>query len=661
MLAAPPLPERRTFPVPLVCPDCARPLDEDHRCGGGDGPRLQWWHGLPRTLFGQSYWGETSRETMRRLLDLLPATPWREALRQAARDEAVTKHLLQEIGADFVYGMPWDRIRTVLEIGSGMGFMTAPLAKFAETVVALEAVPERALFLARRAEQDGLDNIHPIIASGTALPFPPESFDLVAMNGVFEYIGLWGQGDPRELQQRFLERIHRLLKPGGFFYIGIETRFSLSAWLGARDHSGLRFTSLLPRRLADWYCRRRRVPFYGSAHALDGYRTYTHSPRQYARMMQDAGFGSVEVYGCFDGYNRQLGIAPLHDFHAWKTMRNLVDPPCSALGSLRRLVSANRWTYRALENEVVVFACKKPNAGRLFWSDLPTDGPVIQRSTGDKVNALRFEEGSPISWTKVAKDEDTAQRAAREYEFLSRMEKSLGHEAAGYAVRWPRPLGVEHSHGRAGFVWEFAAGQLLSNYVLPRSFRARRLTMLLRQLAEGYVELTARLTRALCPGETRSARELLETWSAMRLGSRVVEERVRAACRRLAARNWPLEVAHGDLTLNNVILSPGGQMILVDWENAALEGLPALDLFRLLYDAWLERGLLGPAKAERCLATVRRAVTEAWTKQGIAAEDFQDIEMLFVAHQHEFDRARQSDVAILIGAYSDPRFTLLHN
>lgn len=663
MVAAPSAPKSalsksRWFPVPLVCPGCAQPFDEEDSCACAT-PRLEWWHGLPRTLFGQSYWGETSQANMHRVLDLLDTTPWREALRQVAGDEAVYHHLTSDIGPDFVYGMPWDKIRTVLEIGPGMGLMTAPLAKFAEQVVALEAVPERALFLAQRAKQDGLDNIHPIIASGTALPFAPESFDLIALNGVFEYIGLWGEGDPEALQQQFLERASRLLRPGGYIYIGIETRFGLGAWLGSRDHSGHRFTSLMPRRAADWYCRRRRVPFYGSANALDGYRTYTHSPRKYARMLTQAGFGTVDVFGCHDGYNRQIGLASLANYTAWKKTRSIVDTPCSLLGTMRRLISHNRVLFRALENEVVVFGCKDPDAGQLFWSSLGAPGPITQLSTAQKVNALLFEGGRVTAIATAAKRESAQAPLEHSHRVLRRAQALLGEEIDKYAVRWPRPLGTKCCHGLDVFEWEFAEGDLLSKLLLPRNYHPGRFARIVQQLTQGYVHLTARLTEALAPEPTLSCAALLKTWSAIRLGDSALNERLQAACRNLGGRDWRLQVVHGDLTFNNVIQSPSGQLILLDWDNVAEEGLPAIDLVRLLYDAWMDSKIFRPRQALEFLANVRAGVQAALASLGFGAGDFGDLEMLFVAHQHQYDHSRHCEVETMLRAYGDPSFTLL--
>jgi SAM-dependent methyltransferase len=156
---------------------------------------MSLYSGMPRFLSGQRYWGETSSEKMRGLLQEARNGDWRAALQRCLGDEPISKHLLSPIRADFLHAMPWDRINNVLDIGAGMGFMSCDMALYADSVVSLEAVPERAEFIRIRATQDKL-NVHPIIASATALPFPAESFDLITLNGVFEYVGLWGDGDP---------------------------------------------------------------------------------------------------------------------------------------------------------------------------------------------------------------------------------------------------------------------------------------------------------------------------------------------------------------------------------------------------------------------------------------------------------------------------------
>ena len=647
------------FPLPLCCPQCAELFSDENRCACVGSPRLQWHHGIPRTLFGQSYWGETSSENMQTIMGLLDRMPWREALKEVVAHEGLYRHLLEEVGPDFVYGLPWNDIRTVLEIGAGMGFMTAPLAKFADTVVALEAVPERAEFIDRRMKQDGIANVYPLIASGAALPFEPESFDLVAMNGVFEYVGLWGNQEPEELGQQLLAKIFRLLKPGGYLYVGIEARYGWDAWLGARDHSGLAFTSIMPRWLADRYCRVRTVPFYGSETPTKGYRTYTYTPSQYEAMFRRAGFQTVEVFGCFDGYNRQVAIYSLQNHHERKETLRLANPACSRAGRIRRWLTDSRWFYRTLESEVVVLGCKQAKPGRLFWSGLESPGAITQINTDTKVSALLFDH-QPKLWAQAAKHPRVHERQERSFQILRRAGELLGEEARSYSVRWARPLGRQRLDRLDFFEYEFVEGTHLARSLRPQSFEPRRVADQLRQLTDGYVHLMNRLSTVLTPSRDQDWRAFLHRLRQVDIADGGLRERIQRVCRDLEPRHWAIRVVHGDLSFNNVILDPSGQMVLVDWENMDEKGLPAIDLVRLLHDMHRDSRDFRPGEARRLMGLVRQAITSAFEELHISSADFRSVELLFVAHQLEFDQARHVDVNSLVAEYRDSHFSLFN-
>jgi SAM-dependent methyltransferase len=631
------------FPVPLVCPSCGVRLAADAACACAAATRLETWNGMPRLLFGQRYWGECSSEKMAEILRRMDAAPWRRVLSEVVPGEDVEKHLTAFIGPDFVHGMPWDEVKTVLDVGSGMGFMTALLAERAKTVVALEAVPERALFQRKRAAQDGFSNWHPIVASAAALPFAPETFDLITLNGVFEYIGLWGEGDPERLQRRFLENALRLLKPGGYLYVGIETRFGIGALLGGRDHSGLAFTSLMPRRLADWYCRRRTSNFYGSEHRANGYRTYTYTPNQYKRMFEKAGFGRAEVFGVFDGYNRQKAVYPMSAAGPRRVTRDFVNPPASWKGWLIRQIENAGPLRGVIENEVVVFGRKSAEAGPLTWAGLPRAGAVTQFSSSDKVFVLCFED-EPTSVFKGPKTDAAAAALAKEHAFLREAARGCGAAAESWPLRWTKPLGELELHGRKFYQYEFARGRPLSVELLPVSFDLDRFGRLVARLVEDYADLCDKLTAArssVPAGDAWGA--LLDRLAAARIDDAACAEAVRAACGRLRSRRWPIRLTHGDLSLNNTMLLADGSMVLVDWESAAAGGLVAIDLMRLLYDVRDESVLLKPAERRAVMDAAKRAVRAALARAGVAPEDHADVEALFVAHQLQQWLSREND------------------
>src|SRR6202044_2316930 len=76
----------------------------------------------------------------------------------------------------------------VLDLGAGTGTTSHALAQRFREVVALEPVLERVQFMRLRFAQENLSNVQLVRSSLWTLPFAPESFDLVAMNGVLEWV-----------------------------------------------------------------------------------------------------------------------------------------------------------------------------------------------------------------------------------------------------------------------------------------------------------------------------------------------------------------------------------------------------------------------------------------------------------------------------------------
>jgi SAM-dependent methyltransferase len=602
---------------------------------------------MPRLLFGQRYWGECPSEAMAEILRRMDSQPWRQALEETPSAERVLAHLTSSIGPEFVHAMPWNEIETALDIGSGMGFMTSVLAQRAKTVVGLEAVPERALFQRKRAAQDGFANWRPLIASAAALPFAPATFDLVSLNGVFEYIGLWGEGDPLALQRRFLTEALRVLKPGGYLYVGIECRYGLGAVMGGPDHSGLAFTSVMPRWLAAAYCRWRRVDFYGSEHVADGYRTYTHTPTQYGRLFSEAGFGSVEVHGVFDGYNRQKAVYRLDDARARRVTRELVDPPASWKGWLVRALANSAPLGPLLESEVVVFGRKTAKEGRLTWTDLPHAGPVTQFSSHDKVFVLCFDGETPTKVFKVPKTREAAGLAAKEYGFLRAASTRSGAASASWPLRWPTPLGERTVNGVRAFEYEFAAGTPLSSQLFPVSFDPARFARLFAALVDGYEALCVKLTPAAADADYD---ELSGRLRGIGVDDAAFTARVAAACDKLRARRWPLRATHGDLSLSNTMLLPDGGLVLVDWENASSAGLVAIDLLRLLADVRDESRWLSPPVRDAVLDGARATVRGSLERSGFSEADYADLEALYAAHQFHMWLTRDSSARTSVRA-----------
>lgn len=278
-----------------LCPQCGREL----------GWRKE---GIP--LLGKpiAYWGEVSQATMQRLLAEMQQGDWRDAVKRLT-PASLHDYILSPLRAAFEDVIDFPPDARILEVGAGLGGIATELARKYQ-VVAIEGVWERTRFMAMRAAQDGLTRFQALNGDINSIPFAPEQFDAIVVNGVLEWTAMAElQGDPASVQVRFLQRLRHLLKPGGMIYLAIENRMGWSELRGAPDHSGLPYTSLMPRFLARWVCARSQR--YRSAFNV-GYRTYTYTYFGYRRLFRRAGLEIKTTFVSPNGYNLPVKMIPLH-------------------------------------------------------------------------------------------------------------------------------------------------------------------------------------------------------------------------------------------------------------------------------------------------------------------------------------------------------------
>jgi len=200
------------------------------------------------------YWGEVSEEEMSRILRFFEKND-EEALKiylERYHPDRIP-YLYNNSRISFLYHLPKKRFGNVLDLGSGWGSLSFMLSKFSKMVYSVENVEERIQFQKLMKEKRGIKNIQLIRADVNKLPFKEKSFDLIIVNGLLEWVGYHAKSykEATEMQLNFLKKLSKILTDGGFIYIGIENRFGLQYFLGAEDHIGLKFTSLMPRQLAN--------------------------------------------------------------------------------------------------------------------------------------------------------------------------------------------------------------------------------------------------------------------------------------------------------------------------------------------------------------------------------------------------------------------------
>jgi ubiquinone/menaquinone biosynthesis C-methylase UbiE len=233
------------------------------------------------------------------------------------KDPFVANYVLDEGRALLTKLLPLCEDTKVLDVGCGWGTISIPIARIAGQVDVIDATYERVKFVETRAQYCCLSNISPVLGSATALPFPSERFDIVVFNGVLEWLGAINTKEsPYKIQMHALKEAYRVLKPGGLVYVGIENRFSLRYFLGdPDDHSFIRFTSLMPRGMAQIYYKMR---------TSRDYFMHTHSLSAYRKMLKNSGFSKVKEYHPWPTYRTPTEFAELNVISILKQLRRKV-------------------------------------------------------------------------------------------------------------------------------------------------------------------------------------------------------------------------------------------------------------------------------------------------------------------------------------------------
>jgi SAM-dependent methyltransferase len=145
-------------------------------------------------------------------------------------------------------------------------------------------------------QQEGLSNVQLMQASATELPIRDSSFDLIVLNRVLEWVGQWDtSASPDAIQLRFLQKLHRALKPEGILLVGIENRISYN------------------------FCRRKR-----------SFRSAPHRPD--AALAGKSGAAAQQTSSPSQRTQRQTSISHIHLKRTWLSLNpspadSDIDPP----------------------------------------------------------------------------------------------------------------------------------------------------------------------------------------------------------------------------------------------------------------------------------------------------------------------------------------------
>jgi len=513
-------------------------------------------------------WGEPSEAEILKAVRIAEERGYRAAFDFLGSEfSGMSTHFMSGVRVDWIFHCySHDRSSRCLDLGSGWGSLSFLLADLFDETVSLDRMPVLMNFQRLRSKEDNTQSLRLIAGDNLSLPFRDALFDLVVVNGVLEWAARGRDGDPRSVQMRFLKEIRRCLKPGGCLFIGIENRFGLPYWFGARDHTSLSFTSILPRRVADLVVRRALAD-----QGWTKYDTYTHSSRGYESLLREAGYDPVELLWTYPTYSypkfagriddgESYSFLARHHLATYEDMRFFKKLACYVGGILpskiMRAIASFFWP------SYLIFAWNGPKP-KTIEDEIAEAVPAtsyVRMSGGDgagsKITFVALKNGEVQSFTKFPRH--------LQDDGLEREEHLLSRYAGITASRVP-------SRCSTLFVERPVAGRLCSFHGLRDNETAVDWLLAFQDetASAPYTDDNAREEQA---GTANVLSHLLPT-DVLQQTNKACQEFLSS----LARGKIPRCSEHGDFNAKNIIVKESGELSVMDWEFHRACGNPLFD------------------------------------------------------------------------------------
>lgn len=557
-------------------------------------------NGIPDFRTQDSYWCNVSRVQMNEVNRLAKKYGWLTAV-----DKLIPEYrsaFLPYARADAQYLYPIRKDSIVLDAGSMWGGLTIPIAQNCRQIYAVDKTRETLEFLKIRAEQMGFTNIHTIAADLDALPFTSHFFDIIILNGVLEWVGMlqdinlesyWAGHivdttkyikSPTSMQLAVLRELRRVLKPSGVLCLAIENRYGAQYLMGyPDDHVNIRYVSLLPRWVANIITKHIRGCEY---------RAYTYSLTEYQKLLAQSGFTSTQFYGSFLHYIAPETIVPVEIVEKWKEIV-LPDRPIVK-------IFPSSW-LKYVAPSYIVIAGQEQFESRIFHMlkevNLLRCQPkaiVKLKSRLGNYNTVNFlvyahDKEIPTYFCKICRDNkhtdiliDEARNLNTAYSLLERSE---------IRNRIPKMLFFGVIDNITIMVQKYMWGQ--ESKFNPQAGASRsnlaKLDRDIRAAIEFLVQFQKDTSRSQIDAQQliyiiEQHRYKLDSLGILAHKDNENIERILLGLRTQTV-SIPLCAVHGDFDFYTNILFDNRKAQVVDFESFCPEGLPALDLTMLIFNA----------------------------------------------------------------------------
>ena len=254
------------------------------------------------------YWNIVSEKEMKRILEIAKKD-YKKAIESMKISDYTKDYILNEKKrgkvVELIKKYKKDKKNKALDIGAGFGAVSIALARNFDTTI-VDVNPYTLKFIEYRAKQEKIKiKTKKIKHIFYGLPFKDNSFDVVLMNGVLEWVGVGVGGEVWEIQKKALEEVYRVVKDEGIFVLAIENRLALD-WLKKTSHIPIKYIDYMPRFLANLICKIKRG---------EEFRTYIYSKWGYEKLLKKAGFSDTEFYVAYPTYQKPEKI---RKFSRWK-------------------------------------------------------------------------------------------------------------------------------------------------------------------------------------------------------------------------------------------------------------------------------------------------------------------------------------------------------